>query len=64
MKLYAIFRGCTQDGIDHFSDYAHIVEIPLSEQQKTLLIPPERMTFSELILDTINGGKTNNEPQT
>jgi len=51
MKLTAIFRGCGQDGIDHWSDYAKTVNIPISEEQEKLLTPPEGMTFSELILE-------------
>ena len=51
MKLTAIFRGCGQDGVNHWSDYAITKNIPLSEEQKRLLKPPNGMTFSELILE-------------
>ena len=51
MKLTAIFRGCGQDGIDHYSDYAITRNIQLSEDQKKLLTPPNNMTFSELIFE-------------
>lgn len=51
MKLTAIFRGCGQDGIDHWSDYAITQNIPLTEDQVKLLMPPKHMNFSELILE-------------
>jgi len=51
MKLTAIFRGCGQDGIDHWSNYAETVNIPLSAEQEKLLTPRNGLTFSELILE-------------
>jgi hypothetical protein len=53
-KLTAIFRGCGQDGIDHYTDYAITRNIPLTEEQQKLLTPPQGMTFSELILEEEN----------
>lgn len=50
-KLTAIFRGCYQDGINHYTDYAITRNIPLTDEQQKLLIAPENMTFSELILE-------------
>ena len=59
MKLTAIFRGCGQDGIDHYSDYAITRNIPLSKDQEQLLTPPNNMTFSELILEPDSEQETN-----
>ena len=50
-KLTAIFRGCGQDGINHYSNYVITRNIPLTEEQQKLLIPPQAMTFSELIVE-------------
>lgn len=52
-KLTAIFRGCGQDGIDHWSNYATTQNIPLTEEQEALLIAPKGMGFSELILERV-----------
>ena len=58
MKLTAIFRGCGQDGIDHWSDYAITRNIPLTEEQEKLLTSPIDMTFSELILENERNDNT------
>ena len=50
-KLTAIFRGCIQDGVNHYTDYAITRDIPLTEEQQKLLGPPRGATFSELILE-------------
>lgn len=42
-KLTAIFRGCGQDGINHWSDYAVTRNIPLTEEQERMLAAPECM---------------------
>lgn len=57
MKLTAIFRACEQDGMDHWSDRAYIVDIPLTAEQKKLLTPQSGATFSELILEGEKEGK-------
>lgn len=51
MKLTVIFRGCGQDGIDHWSNYAMTRIIKLTEEQEKLLIPPQGMTLSEVICE-------------
>lgn len=51
MKLTAIFRGCHQDGIEHWSNYAITKDIPLTEEQEKLLTPLDGAEFSELILE-------------
>jgi hypothetical protein len=56
MKLTAIFRGCGQDGIDHWSNYAITRNIPLTEEQKKLLTPPNGFSFSELIFEQEENG--------
>ena len=51
MKMTAIFRGCRQDGIDHWSNYAITRNIPLTDEQEKLLTPPDGMGFSEVIVE-------------
>ena len=51
MKLTAIFRGCYQDGMDHWSNYVTTKNIPLTEAQNELLTAPKGMTLSEIIIE-------------
>ena len=60
-KLTAIFRGCGQDGINHWSDYAVTRNIPLTEEQERMLTAPERMGFSELILEERQAGEAHHD---
>lgn len=51
MKLTVIFRGCYQDGVDHYSNYAITRSIKLTKEQEMLLTPPKGMTLSEVICE-------------
>jgi len=52
-KMTAIFIGCGQDGIDHWSNWYKTQGIPLTEEQQRLLTPPEHMGLSQVIIEEV-----------
>ena len=51
MKLTAIFIGCGQDGVDHWTNWYKTRVIKLTEEQKALLMPPDHMGLSTVIFE-------------
>ena len=50
-KMTAIFIGCGQDGIDHWTNWYKTRSITLTDEQQKLLTPPEHMSLSQVIVE-------------